>query len=195
MSKSVASFGEASTKLPEAEGNYSDMDTNFSKRSRSTPYNKRSISGQAKQVQRAIEYKGVMSKEELDRLTHQQVIDLREAYRYKIDQFGCTTVLTKERLSQLGKKIDSVAEMFLFNAVKYITEAKKKQFRQMKSRRYTKSVFKMESANCATKVAMILRETHTRWCMNKSCATVSLVFGSSSGRLVGKGADARAKGR
>ena len=65
----------------------------------------------------------------------------------------------------------------------------------MKSRRYTKSVLiKMESANCATKVAMILRVTHTRWCMNKSCATGCLVKANSAGRLV-KGADARAKGR
>ena len=102
----------------------------MSKICRYTPYRLKPISGQAKQVQRAIEYKGVMSKEELDRLTHQQVIDLREAYRYKIDQFGCTTVLTEERLSQLGKKIDSVAEMLDFNAVKYITEAKKKTISQ-----------------------------------------------------------------
>ena len=95
-------------------------------KNKDTPYRLKPISGQAKQVQRAIEYKGVMSKEELDRLTHQQVIDFREAYRYKI--------VPEERLSafqsQLGKKIDSVAEMLDFNAVKYITEAKKKTISQ-----------------------------------------------------------------
>ena len=71
----------------------------------------------------------------------------------------------------------------------------------MKSRRYTKSVFTMESANCATKVAMILGGTHTRsqkdtsrWCMNKSCATDCLMKANSSGGLV-KAADARATGR
>ena len=125
----------ASTRLPDSEPgdegcNYiSDMETHMSKRSKSTPYRLKPISGQAKHIRRAMEYKGVMGKEELDRLTHQQVIDLGEAY--KLDQQGCS-VLTEERLSafqsQPDKKVDPVAEMLGFNAVTYIAEAQKNNF-------------------------------------------------------------------
>ena len=64
MSKSMASFeklgGKASTKLPDsevasqAEENDSDMETNISRRSKSIPFNKKPISGQAKQIRRAL---------------------------------------------------------------------------------------------------------------------------------------------
>ena len=64
MSKSMTSFeklgGKAGTKLADSElasqaqENDSDMETNISRRSKSIPFNKKPISGQAKQIRRAL---------------------------------------------------------------------------------------------------------------------------------------------
>ena len=124
MSKSVASFGEASTKLPEAEGNESDMETNFSKRSKSKPYNRRSIGAQAKHNRRAMIYQG-MSEEEALRMTDEEVISHRDAKRLAQ---STSSSLTEERMSayhdQFAKNVDPMAEMLDFNAVDYIAKNK-----------------------------------------------------------------------
>ena len=124
MSKSVASFGEASTKLPEAEGNESDMETNFSKRSKSKPYNRRSIGAQAKHIRRAM-IDGGMSPEVALRMTDEEVINHRDAKR--LEQ-STSSSLTEERMSayhdQLAKNVDPVAEMLDFSAVDYIAKNK-----------------------------------------------------------------------
>ena len=123
MSKSVASFGEASTKLPEAEGDYSDMDTNFSKRSKSTPYNKRSISGQAKQIRRAMLAQGRIDPQKVLRMTNEEIINHRDAKRL---EENTSSSLTEARMSayenQVAKNVDPVAEMMEFNAVEYIAK-------------------------------------------------------------------------
>ena len=123
MSKSVASFGKASTKLP--EGDYSDMDTNFSKRSRSTPYNKRFISGQAKQlIRRAMLAQGIDPQKVL-RMTNEEIVNHRDAKRL---EESTSSPLTEARMiayqNQVAKNVDPVAEMMDFNAVEYIAKNK-----------------------------------------------------------------------
>ena len=126
MSKSVASF--ESTKLPDsemasqAEKNDSDMETNFSKRSKSTPFNRRSIGAQAKHIRRAMISQG-MNEEFVLGMTDEEVISHRDAKR--LEQ-STSSSLTEERMSayhnQLAKNVDPVAEMFDFNAVDYIAK-------------------------------------------------------------------------
>ena len=124
MSKSVASFGEASTKLPEAEGNDSDMETNFSRRSKSKPFNKRSIGQQAKHYRRAMINRGISAERAL-RMTDEEVIAHRDAKRL---EESTSSSLTEARMSayhdQLANNVDPVAEMLDFNAVEYIAKNK-----------------------------------------------------------------------
>ena len=126
MSKSVASFGEASTKLPEAEGNDSDMDTNFSRRSKSKPFNKRSIAQQAKHLRRAMINQGV-NPEKVLRMTDEEVINHRDAKRFE-ESTSSSSSLTEARMSayhdQLANDVDHVKEMMDFNAVEYIAKNK-----------------------------------------------------------------------
>ena len=124
MSKSVASSGEASTKLPEDEGNDSDMDTNFSRRSKAKPFNKRPIAQQAKHLQRAMIFKGA-DPEMVLRMTVEEVMNHRDAK--KLEE-SASSSLTEARMSayhdQLANDVDPVKEMMNFNAVEYIAKNK-----------------------------------------------------------------------
>ena len=95
----------------------------FSKRSKSTPYNKRSISGQAKQIRRAMLAQGRIDPQKVLRMTNEEVINHRDAKRL---EENTSSSLTEARMSayenQVAKNVDPVAEMMEFNAVEYIAK-------------------------------------------------------------------------